>query len=140
MTPFRSVSQQVARNPVARSVANKHLADAVRSFQTRLYLLGDGECCEQDATAAMQVLAVLIESNDIEPKAAPSDVGVIRGAMSCLVQVAGRGFQWWQIDAPAIDAGLARAVDLYRKFKAETINEAWRRVMDINRRIHGEAA
>lgn len=140
MTPFRHVPQQVASNPVARSIANKHFSDAVKSFQTRLYLLNDGEECESDATAAMQVMAVLSEGIAIERRDVGSDASIIRGAMSCLVQVAKRGFTWRTFDAPAIDVGLTRAVEVYRTLKAQTVNEAWRRVMDTNRRIHGEAA
>ncbi|HET8704692.1 MAG TPA: hypothetical protein VFM46_00210 [Pseudomonadales bacterium] len=140
MKPFKVVDMQIARNPVARAIANKNLADSVRSFQTRLYLLDDGEHCESDATAAMQVFAVLIEAAAMSGKAEEPDFRVIRGAMSCLVQIAQRGFKWRSSDAGAIDTALDRAVAQYKTLPAVTINKAWARVMEMNRRIHLEVA
>lgn len=138
MKAFNVVDMQVARNPVARSIANKILADAIRSFQTRLYLLNDGEDCESDARAAMQVLAVVSEALFLTNKEKSPEHQVIRGAMSCLVQMAKRGFTWKTVDAGAIDAALSRAVDLYKTMKAQTINKAWANVMATSRRLAEE--
>jgi len=140
MTPFNTVPMQIARNPVARAIANTKLASSVRAFQTRLYLLDDGEDCESDAIAAMQVLAVvseaLIQVRDTETP----DARVIRGGMSCLVQIAQRGFSWRTADAGAIDAALSRAVDEYKRLPAVVINRAWQSVMETNRKLHAEVA
>jgi hypothetical protein len=139
MTPFKSVPMQIARNPVARAIANSALAASVRTFQTRLYMLADGEDCEGDAVAAMQVLAVVIEAMRIARQAETPDARVIRGAMSCLVQIAERGFTWRAADAGAIDAALTRSVDEYKRIPAVMINQAWAKVMETNRRLHAEA-
>lgn len=138
MKPFNVVDMQVARNPVARAIANKALSDAVKTFQMRLYLLNDGEDCEADAVAAMQVLAVVSEALFLTGNDKTPEHQVIRGAMSCLVQVAQRGFTWKTVDAGAIDAALSRAVDLYKTMKAQTINKAWANVMATSRRLQAE--
>lgn len=136
MKPFNVVDMQIARNPVARAIANKALQSAIKSFLTRIYLLNDGEDCEADCTAAMQVMAVLCECLRLSNKWEES--AVIRGGMSCLVQIARRGFKWRISDAPALDAALSKCVDLYPKQPAKLVQRAWKNVMETNRRIHAE--
>lgn len=135
MKAFNVVDMQVARNPVARAIANKNLSDAVKTFQMRLYLLNDGEDCESDARAAMQVLAVVSEALFLTNKEKTPEHQVIRGAMSCLVQMAKRGFTWRTVDAGSIDSALSRAVDLYKTLNAQTINQAWKNVMATTRKL-----
>lgn len=138
MKPFNVVDMQIARNPVARAIANKALDDAVKLFQIRLYLLADGEHCESDAVAATQVLAVVSEALSLAGRGKTPEHQVIRGALSCLVQLANRGFAWKAMDAGAIDAALSRAVDLYKSMKAQTINMAWANVMATSRCLAAE--
>ena len=135
MTPFNTVPMQIARNPIARAIANNNLASSVRTFQTRLYLLDDGEDCEGDAVAAMQVLAVVSTALDQTGETETPDARVIRGGMSCLAQIAQRGFLWRTGDAGAIDAALTRSVAEYKRLPAVTINHAWRVVMATNARM-----
>jgi len=55
---FRLVDEHVARNPVAQAIAKSQLTIATRDFQTRLYLLQDGEDVTGDVMASSKVLAV----------------------------------------------------------------------------------
>lgn len=138
MKPFSVVPMQVARNPVARLYADMALKSAIKAFQTRLYLLNEGEDCRGDCIAAMQVMAVLMECFRLSDKWGTPEAKVIRGGMSCLVQIANRGFSWKTIDAPAIDGALSRCVELYRVQPAKLVQRAWANVERTNRKIEQE--
>ena len=86
----------------------------------------------------MQVLAVVSEALFLTNQEKTPEHQVIRGAVSCLVQMAKRGFTWRTVDAGSIDAALTRAVDLYKTIKAQTINKAWAKVMATSRRLQAE--
>ncbi len=127
---FNVVSQDVARNPVARAVQRAKLESAMRDFQVTLYYLEDGTQQADNLMAAAQVLAVALRIH--EARALPlHQANVLRGAMSCIKTASDRGFRWRHADAPAIDAGMARAVAIVREATAILVQEAWKFVAQI---------
>ena len=58
--PFNVVPQMVARNPVARAVSKKMLADALRHFQLRVHLMREGEDTSSDVDASIKALTACI--------------------------------------------------------------------------------
>lgn len=121
---FLVVSQNVARNPVARAVQRAKLASAMRDFQLNLYFLADGTEQGENIQAAAKVLAValrLVEMRGLELHRA----NVLRGAMSCLEAASNRRFLWRSQDAPAIDAGMERAAEIVTESSAQDVQKAW---------------
>lgn len=124
-TFFHVVKQHVARNPVARAVQRAKLDSAMREFQLTLYYLEDGTEQAHNVQAASKVLTVamrLVEVRGLEIHRA----NVIRGAMSCLEAASHRMFAWRSLDAPAIDAGMARAAEIVSESTALEVREAWK--------------
>ena len=124
-TFFHVVKQNVARNPVARAVQRANLDSAMREFQLTLYYLEDGTQQAENVQAAAKVLTValrLVEMRGLEIHRA----NVIRGAMSCLEAASNRRFAWRSLDAPAIDAGMARAAEIVSESTALQVREAWK--------------
>jgi hypothetical protein len=128
---FLVVDEHVARNPVARAIARHRIADAVRDFQTRLYLLADGEEVQGDIQAAAKVLAVALSVMQQTGRMATPDARVMAGAMGQCSSVAQRRFRWATADAVAIDEGLRRAVDVYRAATAAQVQAAHRHVVSL---------
>ncbi len=109
MTWFNVVNEHVARNPVARAIQKRQIAEAVRDFSLRCHLLDDGEVVPEDLDAAARVLAVAMAVLELRG----DDDPVIRGALSCITERARMGCRWRRIDAPAIDVGLRNALAVY---------------------------
>ena len=128
---FRSVGQHVARNPVARAVARATLAQAVRDFTLRLYLLPEGTDVRSDADASARVLAVALEVLQATGRAGSADGRVMQGAMAALVAIARRGFGWRAADAVALDQALQRALRVYAEATAQQVQDAHRRVAEL---------
>lgn len=122
---FRLAQQQVARNPVARAVAKAAMVQAVRDFLIAVYLLPDGVGQASNVQAAATALAVAMRLRELDGKADDPDARVITGAMSALAQCAERGFRWRKLDAPAIDAGLTRALDTLQQATPTDLQRAW---------------
>ena len=125
---FLYVEEHVARNPVARAIARHRVADAVRDFQTRLYLLSDGENVQTDVMAAAKVIAVALAVRQHAGQLGAADARVMQGSMGQLATIAERGFVWRTTDAVAIDVGLQRAVEVYRAASAQQIQAAHKHV------------
>lgn len=130
MTPFRVVSEHVARNPVAQAIERTNMLKAIASFQTRLYLLDDNEPAQDDAQTAARVLAVAIRCCELDKTDDEPPCRVMRGALSALVSCAQRGFAWRKVDAPAIDTGLEYALEVMRITSATIKRCAW---LDVER-------
>lgn len=130
VTPFRVVSEHVARNPVAQAIERNNLLKAIASFQTRLYLLDENEPAQDDAQTAARVLAVAIRCCELDKTDQEPPCRVMRGALSALVSCAQRGFTWRKVDAPAIDTGLEYALEVMRITSATIKRCAW---MDVER-------
>lgn len=131
---FLYVSEHVARNPVACAIARNTLTEAVRDFQTRLYLLADGENVQADIMAAARVLAVALAIRDKAGRGGDPDARVMAGAMGQCTDISRRRFIWKTTDAVAIDVGLQRAVDVYCKASAQQIQDAHRHVIRLEQR------
>lgn len=125
---FLFVDQHVARNPVARAIAKRRIEKSVRDFQTRLYLLQDGENVAADVAASAKVIAVAIATCEQRGEDDSPDARVMKGAMGALVAITARGNTWRQSDATAIDVGLQRAIDVYRRASALEVQRAHQRV------------
>lgn len=133
------VDQHLARNLPARAVAKARMKSAARDFATRLYLLEDGDDAAADTVAAARtiqlgyILAVQAGATD------SADARVMAGAISTMAALAKRRFAWRQADAPAIDAGLQRAVAAASAASAQAMQAAWRELLR-QERIADEAA
>lgn len=123
------VDEHLARNPLARAVARARMTSAARDFATRLYLLDDGEDAAADTVAAARtiqlayIVAVQAGATD------SADARVMAGAISAMTALARRQFAWRRADAPAIDAGLQRAVATIRVSSAQAMQDAWRELL-----------
>lgn len=129
-TFFTIVSEDVARNPVARAVQRAKLESAMRDFQITLYHLPDDTKQADNLMAAAQVMAVAIRLHEVAMLEAHRD-NVIRGALSCITAASERGFRWRSVDAPAIDAGMAQAASIVRGSGAVAVREAWKFVAQL---------
>jgi len=136
MTPapdFRLVDEHVARNPVAQAIAKSQLTIATRDFQTRLYLLQDGEDVTGDVMASSKVLAVAQAVLSSRQQAHSPEARVMAGGLSCLAQCSQRAFTWHKRDAVAVDQALAIAVQVYRGATAVETQRAHRLVSALDR-------
>ena len=125
---FLVVDQHVARNPVARAIARQRVAESVRDFACRLYMLADGEDVAADVVASAKVIAVALAAAELRGEQDGADYRVMKGAMGALVAISERGNRWKTTDAVAIDVGLQRAVEVYRTASAVEIQAAHRRI------------
>jgi hypothetical protein len=119
------VPQHVARNPVARSVARQRMLQAARAFAIRVYLLADGERAEADGLAAARTIYLGYLLAHMRGAADSADARVMHGAISALQSLALRRWAWRTLDAPAIDAGLQRAIAEAAQAPAEDMRRAW---------------
>jgi hypothetical protein len=125
VTPFRSVPEHVARNPIARAVSHKLLADAFRDFQINIYLMRDGELAGANVQACIQALSAFILATQRAGFGTHEAVSVMRGAKSALQQCSERHNKWRSLDAVAVDRGLQCAIDIYLQIPAVALTWAW---------------
>lgn len=120
--PFTKVSREVGRNPVARTVAKQMFTHMVRSFQTRLFMLEQGEVVPSDVNVASTILRIfaLAAGRHGEPTNP-----IVRGAESALTQCAARGCIWHTIDAVAIDQAMKHVVVAFPLLPADDVAWAW---------------
>lgn len=135
---FLVVHPLVARNPVARAIAVQRTRAAVRDFQTRLYLLADGERVESDGVAAAQVLYAAYVAMDQAGRARQPEARVIHGAISALQQLALRRWAWRPIDAPAIDQALIHASHVLTTYPASAVQRAWADLQKVDALVAAE--
>lgn len=128
LVAFRSVHENVARNPVAQAIERQRIVAAVRDFLIGLHMLEDGIEAQSDIRCAARVLAVAIRVCELERSFDDAPCRVMRGAMSAMVAAAKRGFVWRVADANAVDVGLEYALEVYRASKSKTRTQAWRDV------------
>lgn len=128
---FRVVKEKMARNPVAQAVARANTVSAVRDMMLGLYLWEDGTEQESAVRALSMVLAVAIRVMESAGKADLPDCRVMVGAMSALAQCSQRGFKWRNADAPAIDAGISRALKVYLETSPTVLRYAWAYVREL---------
>lgn len=130
---FLFVDQHVARNPVARAIAKRKLHEAVRDFQTRLYMLADGERVPTDCQAAAKVLAVAMAVLEIRGGTETAAARIIAGGMGALTDMASTGWLWRTRHAVAVDQALVNARAVYAVATASETQAAHRKVVRIER-------
>lgn len=137
ITPFLSVSEHVACNPVARAVSAARLQAGVRDFRaTRLALLLDGDDASGDVHVCVTLLTVCILAMDLAGHAEHDGVPQMREAKRLLIECAKRGGKWQVADTPAVDEALLCAMDLYPQLGAQPVRDAWARI----HRVEGATA
>lgn len=130
---FLVVDEHVARNPVARAIAKRKLHEAVRDFQTRLYMLADGERVPADCQAAAKVLAVAMAVLEIRGATDTTAARIIAGGMGALTDIASTGWLWRHRHAVAVDQALVNARGVYAVATASETQAAHRKVTRIER-------
>jgi len=116
--PFTQVTKLTGRNPVAQAVARTLFAKTVKAFQTRLYMLADGEDATTDVSTAITIFRVF-------QAASPTPSPVVRGALSALYQAADRGYAWRSSDVVAIDTALTHVREAHPKLDPAAVARAW---------------
>ena len=128
---FLFVLEHVARSPVARAVARTRLRQAMADFQTRLYMLHDGEVVPIDCQAAAKALAVAAATLDVQGLGDSVEARIIAGGMGAISDIARTRWVWRQRHAAAIDTALEHAKEVYTHAKAEEVNAAHRMVARV---------
>ena len=128
---FLMVGEHVARNPVARAVARQRLRQAMMEFQTRLYMLSDGEYVPVDCQAAAKALAVAAATLEHQGLGDSIECRIIAGGLGAISDIARTKWLWRTRHAGAIDTALEHAKEVYTRASAEDVNAAHRRVARI---------
>ena len=119
---FLSVSEHVARNPIARAIAKTRLTRAVGDFATRLYLLADGEDVSSDIHAAGHVICVALAIAEGRREDAPD----LRAGMDALIAM--HDGKWCPEAASVLDTALQDAMAIYGEASAIETQRAFVRV------------
>jgi len=127
---FLIVSEQTARNPVARAIARARVQQAVRDFSTRLYMLQHDEYVAADVQACSHVLMVACNAAQLMGQADSAQVRIMAGGMGALAQISERGWRWRTLDAVAIDRALQEATQVYATAPADVVRRAWSQCME----------
>lgn len=122
---FRVVSQNVARNFVARAVQRRHVISTTRDFRLRVHLLREGEKVDADAVATGKMLAVAIGALQLQGITTGPAWRVMHGGMSTLLQLCERKFIWRVRDAVAIDTALEHAATVLTSAPSVLVQRAW---------------
>lgn len=122
---IRVVRKQVARNPVARAVARAEMKQAVTDFLLHAYMAEEGSDQTAAVRAVSKVIAVAIRVLEARHDAESPDARVMAGAMSALAQCSERGYRWREVDAPAVDAGITRALNVMTLAGSAETQKAW---------------
>lgn len=123
-TFFQVVSEDVARNPVARAIQRQKVAQAILDFRLTLHYLEEGSNQHSNLLAAAQVLTVALRVREIQ--GCSDDVPVMRGALSAIEDRSRHGFKWRPIDAVPIGVGLKAAEGVMVGASAVVARDAWR--------------
>lgn len=123
-TFFQVVSEDVARNPVARAIQRQKVAQAILDFRLTLLYLEEGSNQHSNLLAAAQVLTVALRVREIQ--GCSDDVPVMRGALSAIEDRSRHGFKWRPIDAVPIGVGLKAAEGVMVGASAVVARDAWR--------------
>lgn len=137
---FLHVDQHVARNPVAQAIAKSRLTLATRDFQTRLYLLQEGEVIQSDVEAAAKVVAVALAVLSSRQQGDSPEARVMAGGMSAMTQCSQSGWVWRKRNTAAVDIALQLALEVYRGATAIETQRAHSYVTAIERRAMAERA
>lgn len=128
MSVFNVVPQKVARNPVARAVQKAVLAKAIRDFQTRIFLLEDGEECRVDIDVAWPVICFAWALKNRAGAGGTPASDVLWGAMAALKEMEGR---WVKSAAELVDDALTLAMAVSDRATADQATQAWKAVVEV---------
>lgn len=123
---FVVVPQHVASNPVARAIQRARINAAVRDFTTRLHLLQPGEQVATDVMATSHVLHIALHVLEQRGQLDDAAARVIRGGISCLVQLSNARFLWQATMAIPIDTALDRARQVVTAATPRELQAAYR--------------
>lgn len=119
---FLRVSENVAKNPIARAIARKRLQQAVGDFALRLYLLAEGEDVSGDIHAASHVLCVALAIVEARRGDSPE----LRAGLDALIAMPDG--KWNPSHAGALDIALQEAMAIYTEASADETQRAYVRV------------
>lgn len=86
-----------------------------------------------DVYASAKVLAVALATAELRGETDGIDYRVMKGAMGALKAITLRGSTWLETDATAIDVGLERALEVYRRASALEVQRAHQRIEQMER-------
>jgi hypothetical protein len=121
---FLVVPEHVARNPIARAIQRRKVAEAVDRFATRLYMLEAGEECASDLDATARTLGValaVLEARKLED-------ATLADGLAVLTNMAQHSCCWQPEYAGTIYAALMQAQDVFSQASAEETRLAWVKV------------
>ena len=121
----KKVRKNTALNPVAQAVARAKLKEEITAAQIRLYTMYAGDECEELVTDIVTTLRIVGIAAELDPGIGSEDVAVriIKGALSACQQLFNRN-RWDPQQAPALDMGLNKALELVSRLKARHVNDA----------------
>lgn len=117
-------NRSVATNPVAQAIARTKLKHAIRNQKIRMYLMDEGELCEDICTGVGMTLALIGYAAELDGLVDSLDHKVLRGGLSACQQMVKTG-RWEKINTVAIVQALDAAEALRTRIKPDSINRAW---------------
>jgi len=120
---------KVASNPVAKAIARSKVTKALLQAKLHIYSMDKGADCRPLLLEVGQVLALIGQAGEIDPKVGPHDSGVriIRGGLSAINQMLVRG-KWDPAQAVAIEVAMDAAEDLNRILHQRYVLDAWQQL------------
>jgi len=125
---IRKVSEQTARNPIARAVARNMLHNQLTDLRLQLYLKAKGDPCADLANGLGACMSVVCAACMLDHKNIDMDeplVRVLRGGISTCTQLATTD-SYDPTCAVAIDMALQATEELNARLDPEALNTAWR--------------
>ena len=122
----KRVTRNVGMNPIARAVAREHLRKAIVEFKIKLYMMGEGEPCEEFLTPLHAVLNSLATAAGRDPAVGADcyEVRIMRGALSACAQMIENN-SYRRINTTTLDVGLDCAAELNKRVDPELFNRVW---------------
>lgn len=117
-------SRDVALNPVAQAIARTKLKHAIRNQKIKMYLMDDGEACEEFCVGVGMTLALIGYAAELDRFNDTPEHRVLRGGLSACQQMAKTG-RWEKINTTSIVQALDAAEVLRTQIKPDSINRAW---------------
>lgn len=116
-------------NPVARAVAWRNLQRYALDATIKLYVLAEGEDCEDWAMPLARYLTMVLVAVDYDKRTAEwrTDVATIERGVKAFQVISQHRWAFLQGWVPAIEAAIETAVRLTPKVTPQAVNYAWQR-------------
>ena len=145
--PIDDPKRIVLRNPIARAVAAKRLAEQIQKFCVGLYMLDNGDDFATEAEQAGTVIFAVLMSMQAMGLSDEADAWVLRSGANVLTELAEQGFAWRPIYAATLDRSLQICVARYPKIPSAVLYDTYdkmakgevRAFMDASRAKRAEA-